>query len=65
MMFDYNDMVNNINKAYWRHLLENDTLALAEAARIAEEHGLQPEAAQEIVRQYSRGPLEEWLTLHS
>jgi hypothetical protein len=61
-MTDYLDAVRTINQAYWAHLLEHDDAAIAIAAKQAEQLGLAPEMVPQILNDYSRQPLQEWLT---
>jgi hypothetical protein len=64
-MQDYLDAVRNINQAYWQHLLTHDAEALAKAAKIAADLGFQPEAVATMINEFSRQPLQEWLTRRS
>lgn len=61
-MTDYLDAVRSINHAYWAHLLEHDDQAVQMARKQAEQLGLSPEAVQNILNEFSRQPLQEWLT---
>lgn len=62
---DYTDVVRSISQAYWKVLLENDAEARASAERVAEQLGFQPNAADTMIEQFSRQPLEEWLAQRS
>jgi hypothetical protein len=64
-MQDYLDAVRNINHAYWAHLLEHDDQAIAMATRLAEQLGFEPEAVPHILNEFSRQPLQDWLTRRS
>lgn len=62
---DYTDIVRSINQAYWQTLLENDASARQNAASMAEQMGFQPEAADTMIDEFSRQPLQEWLAQQS
>lgn len=62
---DYTDVVRSINQAYWEVLLSNDAEARASAARVAEQLGFQPRAAETMIEEFSRQPLSEWLAQRS
>ena len=61
-MTDYLDAVRSINHAYWSHLLEHDAQAIEKASQQAEQLGLAPDMVQQILDDFSRQPLQEWLT---
>jgi hypothetical protein len=61
-MTDYIDAVRSINHAYWSHLLEHDEQAIEIARQQATQLGLSAEAVQNILNEFSRQPLQEWLT---
>lgn len=61
-MTDYIDAVRSINHAYWSHLLEHDEHAIGIARQQAEQLGLSTDAVENILNEYSRQPLQEWLT---
>jgi hypothetical protein len=61
-MTDYLDAVRSINHAYWAHLLEHDAQAIEIARQQAQQLGLSQEAVENILNEFSRQPLQEWLT---
>jgi len=61
-MTDYLDAVRSINHAYWAHLLEHDNQAIVMAKQQAEQLGLAAETVHQILDEYSRQPLQDWLT---
>lgn len=65
MTIEYEDVVRSITQAYWQALLEHDAAARAQAAEQAALLGFRPEAAETMINQFSRGPLEEWLAHQS
>ncbi len=64
-MQDYLDAVRNINHAYWAHLLEHDTQAIEKATQLAAQLGFEPAAVPQILNEFSRQPLQDWLTRRS
>jgi hypothetical protein len=60
-MTDYLDAVRSINHAYWAYLLEHDDTAIAIATKQAEQLGLSAEAVPQILNEFSRQPLQDWL----
>jgi hypothetical protein len=64
-MQDYDDAIRTINQAYWAYLLEHDANALATATQLAEQLGFEPKAVPQILNEFSRQPLQEWLTRRS
>lgn len=65
MTIEYEDMVRTINQAYWQSLLENDGMAREQAAALAQRYGFQPQAADTMIDEFSRQPLQEWLATQS
>ena len=61
MTMEYEDVVRSINQAYWQSLLENDGPAREQAAALAQHYGFQPHAANTMIEEFSRLPLQEWL----
>lgn len=61
MTMEYEDVVRSINQAYWHSLLENDAAAREQAAALAQRYGFQPHAANTMIEEFSRLPLQEWL----
>jgi len=61
MTMEYEDVVRSINQAYWQSLLENDGPARELAAALAQRYGFQPTAANTMIEEFSRAPLQEWL----
>lgn len=64
-MQDYLDAVRTINHAYWAYLLEHDANAIATATKLAEQLGFEPHAVPQILNEFSRQPLQDWLTRRS
>jgi hypothetical protein len=62
---EYVDIVRTVNQAYWQSLLENDAAARQFAADLAERFGFQPQAADTMIEEFSRQPLQEWLAQQS
>lgn len=62
---EYVDVVRTVNQAYWQSLLENDAAARQMAAELAERFGFQPHAANTMIEEFSRQPLQEWLAQQS
>ena len=61
MTMEYEDVVRSINQAYWQSLLENDAQAREQASALAQRYGFQPQAADTMIEEFSRLPLQEWL----
>lgn len=64
-MIDYNDVVRSITQAYWQALLENDYTARQQASELAERYGFNSSAADTMIDEFSRQPLQEWLAHQS
>lgn len=64
-MIDYADVVRSITQAYWQALLENDLTARRQASELAERYGFNPDAADTMIDEFSRQPLQEWLAHQS
>lgn len=65
MTMEYQDVVSEINRAYWKALFDMDGPAREQAQAIAQRFGFQPEAADTMINEYSQGPLQEWLAQKS
>ena len=65
MTMEYEDMVRSITQAYWSALLEQDGPAREQAAALMQRYGLAPGAADTIIEEFSRKPLQEWLAPES
>ena len=59
---DYLDVVQTVSKAYWEALLENDQNARHAARESIKGMGFSGDAADTLVDEFSRQPLENWLT---
>lgn len=65
MTMEYEDAVRSINQAYWQSLLENDGAAREHAAALAQRYGFHANAANTMIEEFSRQPLQEWLAQQS
>jgi hypothetical protein len=65
MTMEYEDVVRSITQTYWQSLLENDAIAREQAAELAQRYGFQPHAANTMIEEFSRLPLQEWLAQQS
>jgi len=65
MTMEYEDVVRSINQAYWQSLLENDGIAREQAAAMAQRFGFQADAADTMIKEFSKQPLQEWLARQS
>ncbi len=64
-MQDYLDAVRTINHAYWAYLLEHDETAVANATKLAQQLGFEPAAVSQMLDEFSRQPLQDWLVRKS
>lgn len=65
MTMEYEDMVRAITRTYWKALLDQDGPAREQAAALMHRYGLNPDAADKIIEEFSRKPLQEWLAPQS
>ena len=65
MTMEYEDMVRSITQAYWTALLEQDGPAREQAMALVQRYGFMPDAANTIIDEFSRKPLQEWLAPQS
>lgn len=65
MTMEYEDMVRVITQTYWNAVLEQDGPAREQAAALMQRYGLNPEAADAIIEEFSRKPLQQWLAPES
>ena len=65
MTMEYEDVVRNITQTYWQTLLENDGMAREQASALAQRYGFMPTAANTMIEEFSRLPLQEWLAQQS
>lgn len=62
---EYNDVVRDVNQTYWQTLLENDAFARKLAEELVQRYGFQPQAAESMIEEFSRQPLQDWLAQKS
>jgi hypothetical protein len=65
MTMNYDDMVRSITQAYWQKLLAEDGPAREQAAALMQRYGFEADAADTIIEEFSRKPLQDWLAPQS